>query len=113
MFEAFADTCDFVGGQVIDDHDAPQSHFRDQTLFQPLAEDPAGHRAWEQLWGQNAAMRQSGDKSGRHPVAMRDFGKELLAFVAPAMASGHRCVGAGLIDEHKGGKVETGLTRSP
>jgi hypothetical protein len=112
-FEAFADTGNFVGGQVIDDDDATRHHFGDQALFKPLAEDHAGHRAWEQLRGEDAVMRQPCDKGGRHPVTVRGLGEELLALVAPAMAAGHRRVGAGFIDEHEVGKVETRLSSLP
>lgn len=113
VFKAFADTSDLVGGQVVDDDNASLPHFRDQAFLQPLAEDHAIHRAWQQLRGQDAVMRQSRDKGGRHPVSMRRLGKELPAFMTPAMAAGHGGVGPGLIDEHQACKVEVRLPRLP
>ena len=112
-FEAFENTSNFVGRQVIDDDYASRPHFGDQAFLQPLAKDHAGHRAWQQLRGQDAVMRQPCNKGGRHPVPMRGLGKELLAFVTPAMAAGHRRVGAGLINKHEAGKVEAWLCRFP
>ena len=113
VFKAFADTGNLVGGEIIDDNDASRLHFWDQAFVQPLTEDHAGHRAWQQLRGQDAIMRQPGDKSGGHPVAVWGFGEQLQSLMAPTMAARHRCVGASFINEHKTPKVEPRLRSLP
>jgi hypothetical protein len=113
VFEALADTSYFVGREIVDDDDAARPHFRDQAFREPLLEDCAGHRTWEQLWSQDGVMGQPGDEGRCHPVTMRHFGEEFLALLTPAMAARHRRVRAGLIDKYQRGEVEIGLRRPP
>ena len=112
-FEALADTGNLVSGQIIDNDNAARLHLGDQAFLQPLAEDHAVHRAWQQVRGEDAIMRQACDKGGCHPVAMWSLGEELSAFVTPAMAARHRGVGAGLIDKDQRTEVEARLGCCP
>lgn len=111
--QALANAGHLMCGQIINDDDAARPHFRDQTFLEPLLEDCAGHRAREQLRGENAVMSQTGNEGGCHPMAVWYLGEELLALVAPTMAARHRGVRAGLVDEYQRCKVETGLRRLP
>ena len=99
LFQALPDSRDLVGGQVVDDDDATRFHLRDQALFEPLAEDDAGHRTGQQLGSKYAVMGEARDKSGCHPVTMRCIGKKPLAFLAPAMTARHRRICAGFINK--------------
>jgi hypothetical protein len=80
LFEALADISYFVGREIVDDDDAARPHFEDQALREPWLEHSAGYGTREQLWNQDGVMGQPGDEGQRHPVAVRYFGEEFLAF---------------------------------
>ncbi len=48
-----------------------------------------------------------------HPVTVRRFGDELLAFMAPAMAACHRRICAGFINKNKPCEVKISLRSLP
>lgn len=100
IFQALTNAGYLVCRKIVDDDGAAGPHFGDQAFFEPLLEDRARHRARQQLRGEDAVMGQAGDEGGRHPVAVRNLGEELLALLTPAVAARHRRVRAGLIDEH-------------
>lgn len=95
------DAGDFVGRQIVDDDDAARQHLGDQTFFEPLLEDHAGHGTRQQLRGEDGVMGQAGQERRRHPVAVWRFADKFLALMAPAVRPRHGRIGAGFIDEHQ------------
>lgn len=113
ILQTFADACNLVRREIVDDDDAADSHFWDQPFFEPLLEDLAVHRAWDQHWRKDAVMPETGYEGLGHPVAVGCLAEQLLAFLAPAMSAHHAGRRPGLIDEHETGKVEVRLRGRP
>ena len=113
VFEALPDAGDFVGRQVIADHDTAGRQFGDEMIGQPLLEDASGHRPVDQHRRGDTVMAQRGDEGGGHPVTVRGFADQRLALAAPAAQPGHAGGRAGLVDEGEAGEVEPGLRCAP
>jgi hypothetical protein len=92
-------TCDFMAGQVIADHDIAACELGAEDLLDIGQESAPIHRAVQKQRSADAVAAQSGNKSCCLPMTVRDLGKTPLTAKAAAIKPAHLGVEPGLIKE--------------
>ena len=76
-------------------------------------EDDAVHGLVDDTGRGDGALAQPSHEGGGFPVPVWHRGDQPLAPPGTAMAPGHGCVGAGLVDENQPGRIEACLPATP
>lgn len=102
-----------VDAQVIEEHDVPRSPCRHEVLRDPLREERAIQRPFEDDRGPDPGRTQRRKAGDVRSVIARDRGHESRPAWRPTVRARQGRLGAGLIEEHTIGRREAGLLRLP
>lgn len=112
-FDHLANAIDFVGSEVIHDHDILGLQGRAQTSGDIDAEDLTVHRLIDHEGRNDLITAQAGDKGRRLPMAVRHFADHPLADRTSPIGARHVGCGAALVDEDEFLRIKSVLIFSP
>ena len=112
-FDAFADACHLVRGEIVENDGVTRREARDKTAVEVGEKDVAVHRPVDDERGDDAVLPQAADKGRDLPMAMRDAPDQALAAAATATHRGHVRARAGLVDEDEATWIKLRLLRDP
>ena len=111
--DGFANTFDFMGGQVIHDHDVSRLQFRHQDLFYIGLEGGTVHGAIENHGGHHSAQPQTGGEGCRFPVTVGNGSTTAFTTSGSSSQARHLGRGACLINENQLVRGEIDLSVEP
>jgi hypothetical protein len=108
-----ADSCRFVGAEIVHDDDVAWLQDWHELLFDISAETPAIDRSIKYAWCGEPVAAQRPKEGQRAPVAVRCEAAQALALRAPASQRGHVGLDPCLVDKDQSARIEPALPGTP
>jgi hypothetical protein len=100
-FDGFANSCDFMGAEIVHHHDLAGRQGRNENLFDISKELCAVDGTIKDTRSSDAVVTQGGHERRRFPVTEGCMGEQPFASLTSPVARGHVGRSPGLIDEHE------------
>lgn len=111
--DGFADTTDFVAGEIVHDHQVAGTKRGDKLLLDIGPKHVAVHRSIHHQRRRDTIDTEPCDQCRRLPMTVGNLGHQAMTAGSPAASTGHLGIGTRFIDEDQSAGVEVRPPKSP